>query len=286
MVSVRKKIEWCIFGFFVLAALAGAVPPANAASLETLRPGYEAVYRPEARPGVTFDSAKKDFEESLQHLQLYPDICPALSLYVDKTTVQGDRIEIGWTNHCGGPQKTGVFVLPTYKIANSEIVVEYRKEGHGSIRHEINFPDLVSLQFDNLAAARKAADALLFMQNEEKKADEERNARLTRFAPVAAQYRALKVKPAMSEEQRRVVVQANALNDRKEYAKAISLYQKAIEVDPVSYPQAYFNLALLSAQVQRFKPAIAYMKQYLLLAPDAKDARAAQDKIYEWEAAP
>lgn len=56
-----------------------------------------------------------------------------------------------------------------------------------------------------------------------------------------------------------------------------------MDVDPVSYPEAYFNLALLSAQMQRFKPAIAYMKQYLLLAPDAKDARAGQDKIYEWE---
>ena len=42
-------------------------------------------------------------------------------------------------------------------------------------------------------------------------------------------------------------------------------------------------MALLSAQMQRFKPAIAYMKQYLLLAPDAKDARGGQDKIYEWE---
>lgn len=25
------------------------------------------------------------------------------------------------------------------------------------------------------------------------------------------------------------------------------------------------------------------MKQYLLLEPEAKDARSAQDKIYEWE---
>ena len=78
-------------------------------------------------------------------------------------------------------------------------------------------------------------------------------------------------------------MQANALNERKNYAGAIDLYTKTIEIDPVSYPEAYFNLALLSAQMQRFKPAIDYMKQYLLLEPGAKDARSGQDKIYEWE---
>ncbi len=57
---------------------------------------------------------------------------------------------------------------------------------------------------------------------------------------------------------------------------------KAIKLDPVSYPEAYFNMALLSAQGRRFPPAVRYMKQYLLLVPDAKDARSAQDKIYEW----
>lgn len=284
MFSIEKKAKWYLSCFAMAMVVAVAVPRANAASLETPRPGYEVVYRPEARPVATFESAKRDFEDSLQHLRLYPDICPPLSLYVDKTTVYNDRVEIGWTNHCGGPRKTGVFVLPHYKICHFEIVVEYRKEGHGNIRHEINFPDLVSLQFDSLAAAQKAADALLFIQNEEKKADEERNAQLARFEPAAAQYRALKVKPSMSEEQRKFVVQANAFNERKEYDRAIDLYQKAIDVDPVSYPPAYFNLALLSAQMQRFKPAIRHMRQYLLLVPDAQDARSGQDKIYEWEA--
>lgn len=104
------------------------------------------------------------------------------------------------------------------------------------------------------------------------------------FLEQAARYNSLQVKPPISEEQRKFIVQANAFNERKEYAKAISLYRKAIEVDPVAYPEAYFNLALLSAQMQRFQPAIRYMKQYLQLESDAKDARGGQDKIYEWEA--
>ncbi len=78
-------------------------------------------------------------------------------------------------------------------------------------------------------------------------------------------------------------MQANALNQEKEYKRAIELYQKAIEVDPVSYPSAYFNTALLYAQMKRFHMAIFNMKKYLLLLPEATDARSAQDKIYEWE---
>ncbi len=280
----EKRAGLCLLCLAMAAVIAATVPPANAASSETPRSGYDVVYRPEVRAGMNFESAKKDFEDSLQHLRLYPDICPPLSLYVDKTTAYDDRVEIGWTNHCGGPQKTGVFVLPYYKISHSTIIAEYRKEGHGSIRHEINFPDLVNLQFDNLASARKAADALLFIQNEEKKADEERNAQLARFEPIAVQYRALKVKPAMSEEQRKFVVQANAFNQGKNYDKAIEKYLKAVDSNPTSYPAAYFNLALLYAQQKHPRRAIFYMKHYLLLEPDAKDARSARDKIYEWEA--
>jgi len=54
-------------------------------------------------------------------------------------------------------------------------------------------------------------------------------------------------------------------------------------MDPVSYPAAYSNLALLTAQLKNYEGAIFYMKKYLLLGPEAADARNAQDKIYEWE---
>ena len=118
------------------------------------------------------------------------------------------------------------------------------------------------------------------MQQWERKAQEQQ---LALFESKASQYRALKVKPQVSEEQRKYIVQANALSQQKEYADAVDLYRKAVEVDPTSYPGAYFNMALLSAQTNRFSVAITYMKQYLLLVPDAKDARSAQDKIYEWE---
>lgn len=113
---------------------------------------------------------------------------------------------------------------------------------------------------------------------------ENRKAQFRLFENKAADYRALKMKPPVSEEQRKFIVQANAFNEKKMYDEAIRLYEQAIEVDQTAYPTAYSNLALLSAQVKRYDDAIYHMKKYLLLVPDASDARGAQDKIYEWEA--
>ena len=104
------------------------------------------------------------------------------------------------------------------------------------------------------------------------------------FEQKVAEYRASKVKPQVSEEQRKFIVQANAFNQQKNFIKAIELYTKAIEVDLTAYPAGYSNLALLLAQVNNYNGAISNMKKYLLLEPEAADARSAQDKIYEWEA--
>ncbi|MEW6672146.1 MAG: tetratricopeptide repeat protein [Thermodesulfobacteriota bacterium] len=144
-------------------------------------------------------------------------------------------------------------------------------------------PGLVSFHFKNPAVARKFADALLAVGKLQANIVNEQAKRLAEFEALAAQYRALAIKPPVSEEQRKLIVQANALNQIKNYNGAVDLYLKAVELDPVSYPGAYFNLALLSAQLERYNQAIAYMRQYLLLVPEAPDARSAQDKIYEWE---
>ncbi len=148
----------------------------------------------------------------------------------------------------------------------------------------IKLPSRVKLNFwryEQAANVERIADDLFFIQQALKKQQDER---LTLFESKAAQYRALKVKPSISEEQRRYVVQANAFNQQKNYARAIELFNKAIEVDPVSYPGAYFNVALLNAQLGKFNKAIFNMKQYLMLETDAREARSARDKIYEWEA--
>lgn len=109
------------------------------------------------------------------------------------------------------------------------------------------------------------------------------NNELSEFQEAAKAYNELSDKPSITEEQRKYIVQANALNQQKEYERAIGLYNKAIEINPVAYPEAYYNLALLYAQTNKFSLAIFNMKKYMLLVPATPDARAIQDKIYEWE---
>jgi len=103
------------------------------------------------------------------------------------------------------------------------------------------------------------------------------------FNKILKDYQALTIKPEITEELRKYIVQANAMNVKKDYERAMNLYTKVIETNPFAYPAAYFNLALISAQTGNYQYAIVNMKKYLLLVPEAEDARAAQDKIYEWE---
>jgi len=89
-------------------------------------------------------------------------------------------------------------------------------------------------------------------------------------------------KPALPEEIRRFVIQAEAATKDQKYAEAADLYDKALKVCPW-WPQAHFNKAVLLAKENKFREAITSMKTYLRLDPSASDARLAQDQIYEWE---
>lgn len=142
----------------------------------------------------------------------------------------------------------------------------------------IDFCSKVAFVFDDSdqADVRRIADTLLTIQ-------EQLDRQTALFEQRASEYRSLTVKPAISEEQRRLIVQANLLTQQKNYRDAIARYEEVIKLDPTAYPAAYYNLALLWAQEEQFAQSIKFMKHYLLLVPDAKDARSAQDKIYEWE---
>jgi tetratricopeptide (TPR) repeat protein len=107
---------------------------------------------------------------------------------------------------------------------------------------------------------------------------------LERFQQISDNYQTLNEKPNLSEEQRKYIIQANALNDIRDYTGAIQYYDKAIALNPVSYPAGYYNLAIIAGLAGNYNYAILNMKKYLLLLPNAADAREAQDKIYGWEA--
>ncbi|MBI5316076.1 MAG: tetratricopeptide repeat protein [Nitrospirae bacterium] len=102
------------------------------------------------------------------------------------------------------------------------------------------------------------------------------------LAGIARVLRKMPSKPALPEEARKFGVQATSLVERKRYEEAVALYKKALEIAPW-WAEGHFNRALVLANQNRFHEAIAGMKHFVLLTPDSADARAAQDKLYEWE---
>ena len=103
-----------------------------------------------------------------------------------------------------------------------------------------------------------------------------------RFVKAAQDYHDVASKPALPEEARKFRVQAEgAVRDGK-FDEAAELYRKALNIAPW-WPQGYFNRAIVFGESGHYQGAMREMKRYLILVPNAQDARAAQDKIYEWE---
>lgn len=125
--------------------------------------------------------------------------------------------------------------------------------------------------------AQRLIDALAVLQNEAARRDD------GTFAETARRYRASVSPPALPEDARRYRVQAEAAIRDKNFTGAAELYANGLALAPW-WPEGRYNRALILAELKEFEPAIAEMKRYLLLVPQAADARTAQDRIYEWEA--
>lgn len=127
------------------------------------------------------------------------------------------------------------------------------------------------------AAADQFANAWFVLARPRELDDPSRNAA---FVAAVARYRS--APESHSERLRRVQVQVeNALKEQRT-AEAAMLYRDALD-ESAGWPEGHFNLALLYGDLEFYADAINAMRRYLYLVPDAPDARAAQDKIYEWE---
>lgn len=153
---------------------------------------------------------------------------------------------------------------------------------NGSLNSEIHIRlGSISLvmQMGNAVAMKSIANELAVIKD---KLNEERF-KMDQFEKIAKTYHSLKEKPSISEEQRKFIVQANAFAQIGYYDKAIEHYVQVLEINQTSYPEAYFNLALLLGQMNRYHAAISFMKKHLLLAPNSTDEKKANDKIKDWE---
>jgi tetratricopeptide (TPR) repeat protein len=95
-------------------------------------------------------------------------------------------------------------------------------------------------------------------------------------------YRDPASRPPLPEDVLKYKVQAEAAVRRGHFVDALLPYQRALALAPW-WPEGHFNTALVYGELGLYPEAVIYMKYYLRAAPDAPNARAAQNKIYEWE---
>lgn len=124
----------------------------------------------------------------------------------------------------------------------------------------------------------KLADALYVLKNAANSGFEDDAA----FAQIVTSYRAATPKPSLPEDARRYQVQAEDAVKDGDFTSAVLLYGQALDVAPW-WPGGHFNRAAVLAEIGEYSLAMAEMQRYLALVPEAPDARASQDKIYEWE---
>lgn len=262
----------CIF----LAALTGCGAPSSG----------RIVYQPVIQQSLSFNSAVTN----LQRAAISRDIISATGPFTPVRTITNIIVnengtvrwelapEMEWKDNVGpasGPGPSQAFNMSLLMPGLDFTVYEWGPSW------EITLPDFMLVgHLNNLT---KAADNLYVIRHTLENLTEKQNKSLLLFEPIAAEYRLLSVKPTITEDERRLIVQANESTQEKQYDLAIDLYNKIIERNPTSYPAAYFNLALLYEQQRYYTFAITSMKKYLMLVPEAPDARSAQDKIYGWE---
>ncbi len=122
--------------------------------------------------------------------------------------------------------------------------------------------------------------ALATLQKEAAELASEQDEQL--FKDVVERARITAEKPEFGENAIRLKVQAEAAVKEKNFVEAAVLFKKALDIAPW-WPEGHFNLSLILSETGDFELAIREMKRYILLAPEASNARSAQNKIYEWE---
>lgn len=133
--------------------------------------------------------------------------------------------------------------------------------------------------------ARALAEAIYVIWREAEKngfAPPEKNEEV-RFAETVASYLAADVKPEIDADTRRLKVQAEDALREKRFEDVADAYGEALAIAPW-WPAGHYNRALVLSELKEYPDAMAEMKRYLLLAPNADNAVAAQDAIYKWEA--
>lgn len=102
------------------------------------------------------------------------------------------------------------------------------------------------------------------------------------FREKAVAWRALAVKPDLPEEVKKHNTLAEAYLQEKDLKGAVEHYKAGLKAYP-TWPQGWFNLALLDGELGKYGDAAREMRFFLELTPDAPQAEGAKTKILIWD---
>jgi peptidyl-prolyl cis-trans isomerase A (cyclophilin A)/peptidyl-prolyl cis-trans isomerase B (cyclophilin B) len=180
----------------------------------------------------------------------------------------GNNTSLDW----GNPRGDGNgYVVFGKVISGIDVVMRIAKSPTGSggpFQRDVPIPQIVieSIGGDGIASSREPGLS-----------DEQ-------FAQIAATYRGTSPKPNITEEVRKLKVQAEFMIREKRFRDAASLYNEALKIAPW-WAVGRYNHALVLAELKRYRDAISEMKRFLQLEPNSPEARAIQDQMYQWDAA-
>src|SRR5712692_1050286 len=134
-----------------------------------------------------------------------------------------------------------------------------------------------------VGSAREVADALnVLKQNAIRQKKEAAEYDASFAASLDDHRKRAAANAALPEAANKYKVQAEGAVRDKEFDDAADLYAEALKIAPW-WPVGRFNRALVLGETGDYESARREMSYYLQLVPDAPNARAAQNKIYEWE---
>jgi len=102
------------------------------------------------------------------------------------------------------------------------------------------------------------------------------------FHKQASAWRALATKPALPDAARVLRLMAEDAIKNKKPEDALMFYEQALDVYH-TWPEGWFNAALVAGELGRYDDAVDDMQNYLELVPDAKDAQSARDQMEMWK---
>lgn len=223
-------------------------------------------YVPDATRMTAYQARK--FVRANCKYELLPTGCmlcsPSSEVPIESCRAFSDRLEIVGKNH-------GRYVFPY-----SSLKLDWDGPGNGLLILD----DRWRLWGPPRTTAQSMADALLTLKRASTGEDAARDA--SRFETEARAYRETRDKPQLTEDLRRLKVQAEGAVRDRNFEDAADLYEQALGIAPW-WPEGHFNRALILAEVGDYDLAIGEMKRYLLLEPAAPNARAVKDRIYDWE---